>query len=407
MLLSNTGERTENRFLTVPGDDELPAAGAVLLEADRFFSKRDNLSNRGAGIVWPNNRDVAELAPYFDGLALIALVFPTFRDGRAYSQSRRLRELGFRGELRATGDVLRDQVIFMLRSGFSTFDIRKEHDAASFQDSIRRYSVFYQPGADDRTIAAEWRKRRHNGGPPERHLASAGTEDAVELDRRLQDAEPKEIIAEAVRIAPKEQLALVSSFGIESAALLKVVADIEPSLPILFLDTEWLFPETLAYRDVIIKHLGLMDVRTIAPSRESVAASDPDYGLWAENQSACCSLRKVAPLAEALAPFKAWISGRKRYQGGKRALMPVVEADGTRLKFNPFARVSPKIVAAIFRSANLPRHPLSSAGFTSVGCIPCTTPVSDHEAPRAGRFRGTGRTECGIHLQPTGLVAAE
>ena len=166
-------------------------------------------------------------------------------------------------------------------------------------------------------------------------------------------------------------------------------------MPVIFLDTGWLFHDTLDYRDTLIAHLGLSDVRTVRPQQSAIEESDPDYGLWARDSVACCDLRKVVPLAAALAPFDAWITGRKRYEGGQRASLAIVEEDGPRLKFNPLARVMPKTVAAIFRT--LPRHPLASAGFTSIGCVPCSSKAREGEGVRAGRWRGSGRTECGIH----------
>jgi uncharacterized protein (DUF934 family) len=134
----------------------MPGDGAVLISAARFLVDPEALSRRagGTGVIWPNNRDVEDLAPHLDRLALVALVFPTFRDGRAYSQARLLRErLGYRGELRATGQVLRDQFLFMLRAGFDSFDVRKESDAEAFANTVMRYSVFYQPTGDGRMTA--------------------------------------------------------------------------------------------------------------------------------------------------------------------------------------------------------------------------------------------------------------
>jgi len=220
---------------------------------------------------------------------------------------------------------------------------------------------------------------------------------AGELDRALRKASPHEVISAALKTVGREQLALVSSFGTESAALLKVMAEVDPAIPVIFLDTGWLFAETLAYRDVLIEKLGLADVRSIMPAEETLKREDPDGELWYSNPDACCRIRKVEPLSRALKPFAAWINGRKRFQGGLRADIPVVEADGARLKFNPFANVSREEIAAIFERADLPRHPLVASGFLSVGCMPCTSRTAPNEDERAGRWRGRGKTECGIH----------
>jgi phosphoadenosine phosphosulfate reductase len=220
---------------------------------------------------------------------------------------------------------------------------------------------------------------------------------AEELDRALRDASPEEVVAAAMKIVGREQLAVVSSFGTESAALLKVVADVDPAIPVVFLDTGWLFEETLAYRDTLIAILGLKDVRSITALEETLTREDPDRDLWFSNPDACCRIRKVEPLARALRPFVAWINGRKRFQGGVRAEIPVVEDDGVRLKFNPFANVSRDDIKAIFARAKLPQHPLQASGFLSVGCMPCTSRAAEGEDERAGRWRGRAKTECGIH----------
>jgi phosphoadenosine phosphosulfate reductase len=224
---------------------------------------------------------------------------------------------------------------------------------------------------------------------------------AETLDLALRDATPAEIIARALGIFGREHLAAVSSFGTESAALLKVMADVDPTIPVIFLDTGWLFEETLAYRDMLIERLGLRDVRSIKPLQETLNREDPERDLWFSDPDACCRIRKVEPLKRALAPFAAWINGRKRYQGGLRTSIPVVEADGFRLKFNPFARVSREDVEAIYAQAKLPPHPLASSGFLSVGCMPCSARSAPGEGLRDGRWRGRAKTECGIHIVET------
>jgi phosphoadenosine phosphosulfate reductase len=221
------------------------------------------------------------------------------------------------------------------------------------------------------------------------------------LDRALRTASPAEVIEAALQAVGREHLALVSSFGTESAALLKVMADVDPAIPVVFLDTGWLFEETLAYRDTLIEKLGLRDVRSIKPLEETLLREDPDKELWFSDPDACCRIRKVEPLARALKPFSAWINGRKRFQGGARADIPVVEQDGVRLKFNPFANSSREEIEAIYKLANLPPHPLVASGFMSVGCMPCTSRTSANEDARAGRWRGRPKTECGIHTMKT------
>jgi uncharacterized protein (DUF934 family) len=170
MPLVKNGRGATDIFVHVADDAELPGDGAVLISAARFLENPEAIARRlgKTGVIWPNNRDVDDLVPYLDRLAMVALVFPTFRDGRAYSQARLLRErYGFKGELRATGQVLRDQFVFMLRAGFDAFEVKKEADAEAFTNTAKRYSVFYQPTGDGRLTALHQRMQL-------RHSESAG-----------------------------------------------------------------------------------------------------------------------------------------------------------------------------------------------------------------------------------------
>jgi uncharacterized protein (DUF934 family) len=160
MPLVRNGKISQDEFVRLADDAALPETGAVLVSAARFRENPQALLRRGGklGVIWPNNRDVEDLVPYLDRLALVALVFPIFRDGRAYSQARLLRErYFFRGELRATGQVLRDQFVFMLRAGFDALEVKKPADAEAYAQTVKRYSVFYQPTGDGR-MAAPFRR---------------------------------------------------------------------------------------------------------------------------------------------------------------------------------------------------------------------------------------------------------
>jgi phosphoadenosine phosphosulfate reductase len=199
-----------------------------------------------------------------------------------------------------------------------------------------------------------------------------------------------------VQIGP---VALVSSFGAESVVLLHMVAQINRATPVLFLDTEMLFAETLHYQQTVAQRLGLTDIRVITPDRNAVLREDVDGLLHQADPDACCDLRKSRPLAAALGDFGGWITGRKRYQGGQRTQLPLFEKEGRKIKINPLASWSAKEIADYMNTYDLPRHPLVKQGYPSIGCMPCTTRVSALEDPRAGRWRNSTKTECGIHFE--------
>jgi phosphoadenosine phosphosulfate reductase len=194
--------------------------------------------------------------------------------------------------------------------------------------------------------------------------------------------------------------ARVSSFGAESAVLLDMVATVDPATPVIFLDTGKLFPETQAYRDEIAELLRLRDVRVVRPRPAALARHDPDGSLWSREPDLCCDIRKTDPLQDALEGFVAWITGRKRFQAGLRSQLPIIEGEWSsgRIKLNPLAHWSAEDVERYRLLRNLPKHPLVDRGYRSIGCITCTRPVSAGEAPRAGRWWGMDKTECGIHL---------
>lgn len=224
-----------------------------------------------------------------------------------------------------------------------------------------------------------------------------------QIHRRFAETETRDatgLIRRAVDCLGLDRIALVSSFGAEAVVLLHIVSTIDRRFPVLFLETGMLFAETLDYQRGVSAGLGLTGVRMIRPE-----PGDPEKRLHASDPDACCDLRKVRPLDAALADFDGWISGRKRYQGGSRDSLPVVEQDDAgRLKLNPLASWSREEVGAYMIRHDLPRHPLVAKGFTSIGCAPCTTPVAEGEDPRAGRWRGSSKVECGIHWDGAKIV---
>jgi phosphoadenosine phosphosulfate reductase len=193
------------------------------------------------------------------------------------------------------------------------------------------------------------------------------------------------------------RVAAVSSFGAESAVLLHLIAEVDKAVPVIFVNTQKMFGETLAYRDELTERLGLTDLRVHRPDPHRLAVRDATSLRWSFDPDGCCDLRKVEPLRRALAPFDAWLSGRKGFQAKTRAMLPVFELDEGKLKINPLAEWDKARLDGYFAAHDLPRHPLEARGFTSVGCVPCTSTVAPGEDPRAGRWRGWDKTECGIH----------
>jgi phosphoadenosine phosphosulfate reductase len=195
------------------------------------------------------------------------------------------------------------------------------------------------------------------------------------------------------------RIALVSSFGSESAVLLHMLAEVDRSVPVVFLDTGRLFAETLEYRTLLTERLGLTDVRTFQPDPDRVASKDPHRALWMTNPDLCCHIRKTEPLQRALKGFDAWFTGRKRFQNSERAQLPLFEADGARIKVNPLANWAAGDLKAYALRHRLPEHPLVAKGYPSIGCVPCTSKVAPGEDARAGRWRGLDKSECGIHVE--------
>ena len=193
------------------------------------------------------------------------------------------------------------------------------------------------------------------------------------------------------------RIALVSSFGAESAVLLDMVARIDPAIPVIFLDTGKHFGETLRYRDTLAMRLGLKDLRNVTPAPEVLTREDRDGLLFARDPDRCCALRKTLPLKEALAGFEAWITGRKAFQAATRAGLPLFESDGLRIKVNPLRHWRPAWLAEHFARHDLPPHPLEAEGYRSIGCYSCTARSAPEADPRSGRWTGLAKTECGIH----------
>ncbi|MGR3199205.1 MAG: phosphoadenylyl-sulfate reductase [Paracoccus sp. (in: a-proteobacteria)] len=222
---------------------------------------------------------------------------------------------------------------------------------------------------------------------------------AGRLNDRYRHHAATEVLRRAVTDPDLGRVALVSSFGAESVVLLHMISRAAPGLPVLFIDTQMLFPETLAYQREVAAKLGLTNVQVITASEAEVAAHDPDGTLHKSNPDACCDFRKTVPLERVLSGYDAWITGRKRFQNGQRAALEFFEPEPpARLRVNPLAHWRPEDVQDYMIENALPRHPLVAQGYPSIGCAPCTSPVAPGEDPRSGRWRGQEKSECGIHF---------
>ncbi len=232
-------------------------------------------------------------------------------------------------------------------------------------------------------------------------------ERARELNARYRHHSATAVLEHALMDAQVGAIAMVSSFGAESVALLHMLSVMDRSVPVLFLDTEMLFDETLSYQTEIAESLRLTNVRIIRPDREATFLRDTDGLLHRRDPDACCVLRKTEPLQAALGPFDAWITGRKRFQGSARMDLEFFENEANRrIKVNPLVHWTRQDVQDYMTNNRLPRHPLVAQGYPSIGCAPCTTRVAAGEDARAGRWRGRQKQECGIHFVDGKVVRA-
>ncbi|MFK0299363.1 phosphoadenylyl-sulfate reductase [Brevundimonas sp. NPDC090276] len=321
----------------------------------------------------------------------LILEFEAFRDGRGFSLAAILRGQGYQGRLIAAGKVLPDQVRHLRRCGFDAVELAPGADPAPWRRMDQVFSAAYQPASgDDRLV---WRQR---------HAAPAN-DDAVALAARLNDqwadADAEDLLRAVLDPALGRKAAAISSFGAEAAVLLHLISRVRPDLPVVFLETGQHFFQTLAYRRELADRLGLTDVRDITPDPAALSKTDPRGDLWRSAPDACCDVRKVQPLAQAVAGFDTRITGRKRYQNSHRAaLAPFEAADGV-LTVNPLAAWSAEQIEDWLRDHQLPRHSLVAQGYPSIGCWPCTRAVEACEDARDGRWSGQEKTECGIHAR--------
>ena len=427
MPLIRDGNLAEDRWVHRADDEPLPEGEPVIVSLDRWKRDREALIQRNAplGLRLKSDQTPTQVAEDLPRFGVVALEFPTFRDGRPFSYARLLRDRHkFQGEVRAFGHILRDQYLFLDRVGVNAVEVRDERGLAEWKTAMGEFTVFYQPGADARRPAAAARQMvaaalqpsrpdfedliPPGDVPPPAHAPpspSAQRIAAAEAKVRTFSDKYGHLTAQKLMAAMIEHefpgsLVLVSSFGTEAAVLLHMVSEIDRNVPIVFLDTQKLFGETLRYRDQLAGVLGFTDVRTVRPDPDRTRSLDPNGMLFSKRANLCCHIRKVEPLEFALQGYDAWITGRKRYQGRRRAVLPVIEATDGRVKINPLASWSKDLLDEYFAEHSLPHHPLEADGFLSIGCMPCTDRVAPGEDMRAGRWRGLNKDECGIHETP-------
>lgn len=337
-----------------------------------------------------NDVDLSQIILVLDRIDTLLIEFPSFADGRGFSVAKVLRErYNYKGLLIADGELIPDQYAFAMQCGFDavrvsqdTFSIQTEDD---WRNSLEDFGLTYQRGYavkigpalsvfDARFTAIDERKKED---PYFGYSAEQALRKAID--------------------AYKGQIALVSSMGVDSAVLLHMVSRIDRNLPVIFLDTEKHFRETLTYRDQLVKRFGLTNFINVNPDVNDLKTQDPDGELYKNNPDACCNIRKVRSLDRVIGPYEARITGRKRYQTAERKDMPIIEFGGRQVKVNPLAYWSAKDVTNYIQYFDLPPHPMWSLGYQSIGCQPCTTRVGEDEDPRAGRWRNFDKSECGIH----------
>lgn len=360
---------------------------------DSILSIEEFAGHNSADILRVGGEESLEnVEPHLERAKTVVVNFPAFTDGRGFSLGRLLRKrAGYEGQLIAEGPLIPDQYAFAIQCGFNAVKLEQglfeRHTEGDWFKSLDQFDLTYQrgyavPSGPSTSILdarpTGFRTTENSKDPYHGLSAESALKKAIE--------------------AYEGQIVLASSLGADSAVLLHMVSKIEPDLPIIFLDTGKHFRETLAYRDMLIDDLGLTNFQNIRPDPAEVKAEDPKGDLNQSAPDACCDLRKVRPLDKVIRQYGARITGRKRYQTPQRAEMPILELGGEQVKVNPLAYWSAKDVTAYMRRHDLTPHPMLALGYLSIGCQPCTTRVSAGEDPRAGRWRYSDKTECGIHF---------
>ena len=376
--------------------------GHVAEESTAPFLSLDELlaSNDGERVRLPNDVDLERLEPRLSGLAAIEIEFPGYADGRGFSIARQLRrQYGYTGQIIAAGPLIPDQYSYALQCGFDAVkvdeDVFARHGASDWRSALDAFNLTYQRGY------------ALPNGPAMSVFTARKAKRAADAKGQYEGLSAEAALERAIYHDYKGEIVLASSMGIDSAVLLHMISEIDNRTPVLFLETGKHFKETLAYRDHLIARFGLSNFKNIYPDAKTLKRKDAKGDLHETDRDSCCEIRKVAPLDAEIKQYKARITGRKRYQTKQRAHMPILELGGQQAKINPLAYWTAKDITAYMRKHDLPVHPLLSLGYLSVGCEPCTTRVAEGEDPRAGRWRDSNKTECGIHYIKGRYVRSE
>ena len=340
------------------------------------------------------NTDLDLIAPYLNKLELIVVEFAAYADGRGFSIAHRLRHsFGFTGEIWGSGSLISDQYAMALQCGIDAVLVDEglllRQPIEHWQDAIAGAPIPYRYQDE---MVRESAVKKYTSKP------AISDETVANLNARFKNRSTEDLLNFVLNQNNLGNMAAVTSFGAESVVLLHLIATAAPATPILFLDTEKQFSETLEYQRVLVKELGLTNIKTLRPESAMIEREDPQGTLWQNDHAACCDLRKVIPLRRALEGYDSWISGRKAHQNDIRAPLNLFERSGDHIKINPLAHWSREQLMGYMQIHDLPEHPLVSKGYASIGCAPCTTPVYEGEDFRAGRWRGMDKTECGIHF---------
>lgn len=373
-------------------------------DAARFSDPADISALEGNELIdvlhIANDADLDAIASALGRVETILIDFPAYTDGRGFSLAKQLRtKYGYEGLLVADGPLIPDQYAFALQCGFSAIHIDdetlKRHTIEDWHAALDDFDLTYQRGYAVKAGPATSVFDSRLTALDERKAADPFFGNSAELTLR-----------KAIK-KYQGDIVLATSMGVDSAVLLHMVSRIDLSVPVIFLDTGKHFRETLAYRDELVERFGLTDFRNITPDSSQIQAEDPDGKLNQTAPDSCCDLRKVRPLDGVISSFGARITGRKRYQTPQRADMAIMEEGGSQDKVNPLAYWTAKDVTQYMRQHDLPPHPLLALGYLSIGCQPCTTRVTTGEDPRAGRWRHSEKTECGIHMVDGKWVSSE